>query len=78
MPDTLLRQLFLNRAIQTPVYFFDETGLLNMIQTNFFILGMVKSLRPHILTDYIRNLRDKSSFLRRNKWKKLTLKICPL
>lgn len=78
MTDTLLRQLFLNRTIQTPVYFFDETGLLNNATDKFFILGMVKSLRPHNLTDYIRNLRDKAHFYDEIKWKKVNAKNLPI
>ena len=67
----LLNKLFQDRNIKTPVCFFDETGRLNNPIDRFFILGMVKSLRPHKLNNFIKKIRDKNHFYDEIKWNKV-------
>lgn len=71
MPIDLLNKLFQNRNIKTPVCFFDERGILNNPIDRFFVLGMVKSLRPHKLNNFIKQIRDKNHFYDEIKWNKV-------
>jgi len=71
MSINLLNKLFKNRNIKTPVCFFDETGVLNNPIDRFFVLGMVKSLRPHKLNNFIKQTRDKNHFYDEIKWNKV-------
>ena len=72
MPQNLLNKLFQDRSIKTPVCFFDETGILNNQTDRFFLLGMVKVLRPHKLNNFIKHIRDKNHFYDEIKWKKVS------
>ncbi len=69
-----LKKMYLEKKIKTPVCFFDETGLLNNAVDKFFVLGMVKCLRPHKLNGLLRKLRDKNHFYDEIKWKKVNAK----
>jgi len=73
MPD-YLNKIYLENRIKTPVCFFDETGLLNNEVDKFFILGMIKCLRPHRLYNLIQKIRDKNHFYDEIKWKKVNAK----
>lgn len=69
-----LNKIYLEKKVKTPVCFFDETGLLNNDVDKFFILGMVKCLRPHKLASFVQRLRDKNHFYDEIKWKKVNAK----
>lgn len=71
MSINLLNKLFQDRGIKTPVCFFDETGVLNNQIDRFFLLGMIKSLRPHKLNSFIKKIRDKNHFYDEIKWNKV-------
>lgn len=69
-----LNKIYLEKKVKTPVCFFDETGLLHNDVDKFFILGMVKCLRPHQLASFVQRLRDKNHFYDEIKWKKVNAK----
>lgn len=69
-----LNKIYIEKKIRTPVCFFDETGLLNNSVDKFFILGMIKCLRPYKLCNFVQRLRDKAHFYDEIKWKKVNAK----
>lgn len=61
------------KQIKLPVFFLDESGLLNRKDDQFFALGIVKTDRPHELQRIIRSIRDKAHFYEEIKWNKMSL-----
>jgi hypothetical protein len=60
------------RDIRLPVFFFDETGILNKLDDPYFALGVVKTERPHELQRAIKLLRDKAHYYEEIKWNKIS------
>jgi hypothetical protein len=54
--------------IRTPICFLDETGALHSSRDAYFVVGMVKSHRPEVLTRRIQAIRDRAHFYEELKW----------
>jgi hypothetical protein len=60
------------KSISLPVFFLDETGILNKKDDQFFALGTVKTERPHELQRMMRAIRDKAHYYEEIKWTKIS------
>lgn len=60
------------KEIRLPVFFLDETGLLNKKDDPFFALGVIRTERPHELQREIRIIRDKAHYYEEIKWTKMS------
>ena len=60
------------KEIRLPVFFLDETGILNKKDDPFFALGVIKTERPHELQREIRIIRDKAHYYEEIKWNKIS------
>ncbi|MEK7636794.1 MAG: DUF3800 domain-containing protein [Patescibacteria group bacterium] len=56
------------QGIETPVYFLDESGLLNNAHDRYFGLGILSCERPQALYKEIRKIRSRNSFYTEIKW----------
>ncbi len=61
-----------HRDLKFPIFFLDETGLLNKTDDRFFALGIIKTERPHELQRLMRTIRDKNHFYEEMKWNKMS------
>lgn len=60
------------KRARLPVFFLDETGILNRRDDPFFALGVLKTERPHELQRAIRIIRDKAHYYEEIKWTKMS------
>ena len=57
-----------DQPLRTPICFLDETGALHAGRDAFFVVGMVKSHRPEVLSRAIQLIRDRAHFYEEMKW----------
>lgn len=60
------------KDVKLPIFFLDETGILNKTDDPFFALGVLKTEKPHELQRAIRTIRDKNHFYEEIKWTKMS------
>lgn len=60
------------KKVKLPVFFLDETGILNKKDDQFFALGILKTERPHEIQRRLKTLRDKYHYYEEIKWNKLS------
>lgn len=58
--------------IKTGVFFVDETGLLRSNRDPVFVVGLVHSREPSVLTRRIQNIRDRHHWYDEMKWSLIT------
>ena len=60
------------KKVKLPVFFLDETGILNKKDDPFFALGVLRTERPHELQRVIKTLRDRAHYYEEIKWNKMS------
>lgn len=58
--------------LKTGVFFLDETGLLRTTRDPVFLVGLVHSREPSVLTKRIQNIRDRHHWYDEMKWSLIT------
>lgn len=60
------------KNIKLPVFFLDETGILQKVDDPYFALGVIKTEKPHEIARAIRSARDKAHYYEEIKWNKMS------